>query len=32
MPQADFTWDPEAVLMDMPNADRDLEVLARTLR
>lgn len=32
LPQADFIYDPEAVLMDMPNIDRDLEVLARSMR
>jgi response regulator RpfG family c-di-GMP phosphodiesterase len=29
--QAEFQFDPEAVLGDMPNADQDLEVLARKL-
>ena len=31
LPQAEFQYDPEALLMDMPNADQDLEVLARHL-
>jgi hypothetical protein len=31
LPQAEFQYDPEAVLSDMPNADQDLEVLARKL-
>lgn len=31
MPQADFTFDPEALLTDMPNADRDFDVIAREL-
>lgn len=29
LPQADFEYDPEAPLMDMPNVDRDLELVAR---
>jgi HD-GYP domain-containing protein (c-di-GMP phosphodiesterase class II)/DNA-binding NarL/FixJ family response regulator len=31
LPQAEFQFDPEAVLSEMPNADQDLEVLARKL-
>jgi response regulator RpfG family c-di-GMP phosphodiesterase len=31
LPQADFQFDPEALLSDMPNADRDLELVARKL-
>ncbi len=30
-PQADFTFDPEALLSDMPNADRDFDVITREL-
>ncbi len=30
-PQADFTFDPEALLTDMPNTDRDFDVVAREL-
>jgi hypothetical protein len=29
--QAEFQFDPEWVLSDMPNVDKDLEVLARKL-
>lgn len=32
LPQADFQYDPEALLLEMPNADKDLEVFARTLK
>lgn len=31
LPQADFQFDPEALLTDMPNTDRDLELVARKL-
>jgi response regulator RpfG family c-di-GMP phosphodiesterase len=31
LPQADFQFDPEALLTDMPNTDRDLELIARKL-
>jgi len=31
LPQADFQYDPEAILMEMPNADKDLEIFARAL-
>jgi response regulator RpfG family c-di-GMP phosphodiesterase len=31
LPQAEFQFDPEAILMDMPNVDRDLKVVARSL-
>ncbi len=31
LPQADFAFDPEALLTEMPNADRDVEVLVRQL-
>jgi HD-GYP domain-containing protein (c-di-GMP phosphodiesterase class II)/DNA-binding NarL/FixJ family response regulator len=31
LPQADFQYDPESVLVDMPNVDKDLEVLARSM-
>ncbi len=30
--QADFQFDPEAVLSDMPNVDKDLDVIARDMR
>ena len=30
-PQADFTFDPESLLSEMPNADRDFDVIAREL-
>jgi response regulator RpfG family c-di-GMP phosphodiesterase len=30
--QADFAFDPEALLSDMPNVDKDLDVVARQLR
>jgi response regulator RpfG family c-di-GMP phosphodiesterase len=30
-PQAEFQYDPEAVLSDMPNIEKDLDVLARQL-
>lgn len=30
-PQAEFVWEPETVLMDMPNLDKDLEVLSRSM-
>jgi CheY-like chemotaxis protein len=32
LPQADFQYDPEAILLDMPNADKDLEIFARALK
>jgi response regulator RpfG family c-di-GMP phosphodiesterase len=31
LPRADFQFDPEALLTDMPNTDRDLELIARKL-
>ncbi len=31
LPQAEFQFDPESVLTEMPNVDKDLEVLARQL-
>jgi CheY-like chemotaxis protein len=31
LPRADFQFDPEALLTEMPNTDRDLELLARKL-
>lgn len=31
LPQAEFQFDPESVLADMPNVDKDLEVLARQM-
>jgi response regulator RpfG family c-di-GMP phosphodiesterase len=31
LPQADFQYDPEALLTDLPNMDQDLELLARSL-
>lgn len=31
LPQADFQFDPEALLTDMPNTDRELELVARKL-
>ncbi|MEW5740738.1 MAG: HD domain-containing phosphohydrolase [Myxococcota bacterium] len=31
LPQADFQFDPEALLTEMPNTDRDLELIARKL-
>jgi DNA-binding NarL/FixJ family response regulator len=31
LPQADFQYDPEALLTDMPNMDQDLELLSRSL-
>jgi hypothetical protein len=31
MPQADFQYDPEALLSDLPNVDQDLELVARAL-
>ncbi len=30
-PQADFTFDPEALLTELPNADRDFDVIAREM-
>ncbi len=30
-PQAEFQYDPDALLTDMPNLDRDLEVIARQM-
>jgi hypothetical protein len=29
--QAEFQYDPEAVMTEMPNADQDLELLSRKL-
>lgn len=31
LPQAEFVFDPESVLTEMPNVDKDLEVLARQM-
>ncbi len=31
LPQADFAFDPEAMLTDMPNVDRDFDVVVRQL-
>ncbi len=31
LPQADFAFDPEALLTDMPNVERDFDVVARSL-
>jgi response regulator RpfG family c-di-GMP phosphodiesterase len=31
LPQADFAFDPEAMLTEMPNVDRDFELVARQL-
>jgi HD-GYP domain-containing protein (c-di-GMP phosphodiesterase class II) len=31
LPQADFQYDPEALLLDLPNLDQDLELLSRSL-
>lgn len=31
LPQADFAFDPEAMLTEMPNVDRDFDVIARQL-
>ncbi|MFZ5445961.1 MAG: HD domain-containing phosphohydrolase [Myxococcota bacterium] len=31
IPQADFTFDPEALLTEMPNVDRDFDVVIRQL-
>ena len=31
LPQADFSFDPEALLTDMPNVEKDLDVIARQL-
>lgn len=32
LPQADFQFDPESILSDMPNVDRDLDVIARSMQ
>jgi response regulator RpfG family c-di-GMP phosphodiesterase len=32
LPQADFQYDPEAMLTDMPNVDKDLDVIARAMK
>jgi response regulator RpfG family c-di-GMP phosphodiesterase len=29
LPQAEFSWEPETLLTDLPHADKDLEVIAR---
>lgn len=29
--QADFAWDPESLLSDMPNVDKDMDVITRQL-
>jgi hypothetical protein len=31
LPQADFAFDPEAMLSDMPNVEKDFDVIARQL-
>ncbi|HEY0882419.1 MAG TPA: HD domain-containing phosphohydrolase [Archangium sp.] len=31
LPQADFAFDPEAMLTDMPNVEKDIDVIARQL-
>lgn len=31
LPQADFSFDPEAMLTDMPNVEKDFDVVARSL-
>ena len=32
VPQAEFQYDPETMLVDMPNVDLNLEVIARQLQ
>jgi hypothetical protein len=31
IPQADFAFDPEALLTDMPNVEKDIDLVARQL-
>jgi hypothetical protein len=31
LPQAEFSWEPETLLTEIPHADRDLEVIVREL-